>query len=90
MVAFFTLEAMEDQQARQEVHDFAVETFLRQRQDRQEVRRRAQEALDPRERQRCREAVLTSPEPSLEECLAFSRRIRRKREVDNPSTIVAP
>lgn len=79
----------EDQAGRAEVHRWAEETFLRQKADRLDVRRRASESTDPLERARCREAVTETAPPSLEECLQFSRRVRRKREVDHPSTLLS-
>lgn len=87
-VSFQSLSFMESTVGRQEVHGWAVDTFLQQHEDRLDVKRRAQEAADPAERARCREAVLSSPAPSLEECLRYSRRQRRIREVDHPSTIL--
>lgn len=78
----------EDQAGRSEVYRWAEETYLRQRADRLDVRRRAAESPDPGERARCRAAVTETPPPSLEECLRLSRRVRLKREVDHPSTIL--
>tara|TARA_Y100000310_G_scaffold268756_1_gene281517 strand:+ start:247 stop:552 length:306 start_codon:yes stop_codon:yes gene_type:complete len=83
-----SVEAWENVQGRKEVIDFAVATFHRQRADRYDVRRRAREADSPEERARCREAVLSTPAPSLEECLRYSRRQRRLREVDFKSTLL--
>ena len=70
----------EDRQAREEVVAYAEDTFLRQRNDYLDVRRRAQEADDPRERARCREAARSEPPPSMDFCRDFSRKIRLRRE----------
>jgi len=78
----------ENQAGRAEVYGWASETFLRQQEDRQDVRRRAHEADDPEERARCREAVLSTPTPSYGECLRYSRKIRIRREVDFRSTLL--
>lgn len=78
----------EDQIGRAEVYRWAEETYLRQKADRIDVRRRAAESPDPAERARCREAIADTPPPSLEECLRFSRQTRRKREVDHRSTLL--
>jgi hypothetical protein len=79
--------AVEDQQAREEVLSMAADTFVQQRADWLDVRRRAQEAADPGERRRCQEVIRDQPPPSYDRCLQLAVEVRRKREVDFRSTL---
>lgn len=66
--------------ARAEVIAFAEETFLQQRADRLDVKRRSVEAPTGQEREACRRALRTDPPPSMDWCRAHSARIRIQRE----------
>lgn len=81
------IEACEDPRMRAAVFDFAATTLKRQRIDWLELRRRAREAPDPLDRHNAREAVKDRPPPSWDQCLAMSRRIHIKREIDHRDTL---
>lgn len=79
----------EDISVRAEVLGFAEDTFRRQRSDWMRVRLDAWNHPDPTYRERCQRAAIKGEPPSYADCLALSKSVRRKREIDHPDTIAA-